>query len=59
GAIIDVAMSAIAATYAELPGAGVEAVELRIPTVPSEQAHELGADNARVRELIESRLVAC
>lgn len=59
GVIIDVAMSAVAATYAGLPDAGVERTQPRAPALPSEPAHELGADNAHVRELIESRLAAC
>lgn len=59
GVIVDVAMSAVAATYAVLADTGVQAVEPRLPALPPEPAHELGADNVRVRELVESRLAAC
>ena len=58
GVVIDVSMAAVAAGYAALPYGGVTDCELRFPVVTG-SAHELGADNARVRELIESRLVAC
>ncbi len=59
GIIIEVAMAAIAAAHAGLPDGGVSVLELRRPTLPSQHAHEAGADNARVRELVEARLVAC
>jgi hypothetical protein len=57
GAVIDVAMAATAAAYAG--GGGVETLEVEAPALPSAPAHELGTDNIRVRELIESRLTAC
>lgn len=58
GVVIDVSMAAVAAAYAALPDTGVTDCESRLPVI-KERTHELGADNARVREMIESRLVAC
>jgi CoA-transferase family III len=58
GTIIDVSMAAVAATYAALPDSRVVTCEAQMPVV-DERAHELGADNACVRELIEARLIAC
>ena len=58
GVIIDVSMAAVAAGYAALPDTGVTDCDARLPVVTG-SARELGADNARVREMIESRLVAC
>ena len=59
GVIIDVSMAAVAATYAGLPDRGIDEREARVPELPAEPAHELGADNDRVQELVEARLVAC
>ena len=59
GVIIDVSMAAVAAGYADLPDRGVAECEARLPELPAEPAHELGADNSRVRALIAARLVAC
>jgi crotonobetainyl-CoA:carnitine CoA-transferase CaiB-like acyl-CoA transferase len=58
GVIVDVSMAAVAATYAALAASEVTTTEPRLPNVPG-RAHELGADNDRVRELIEPRLLAC
>jgi hypothetical protein len=58
GTIIDVSMAAVAATYAALPDSGVVACQPQMPAV-DERAHELGADNAHVQELVEARLIAC
>jgi crotonobetainyl-CoA:carnitine CoA-transferase CaiB-like acyl-CoA transferase len=57
GVVVDVSMAAVAATYAAAADV-VSDCEVRAPTVAA-RAHELGADNARVRELIAPRLVAC
>ena len=59
GVIVDVSMAAVAAGYADLPDCGVAECQARMPELPAEPAHELGADNSRVRALIEARLVAC
>jgi hypothetical protein len=59
GVIIDVALAAVAAVYAGSPDSGVEDCRLRVPELAARPAHELGADNSRVRDLIEARLVAC
>jgi hypothetical protein len=58
GTIVDLSMAAVAAMYAALPDSGVIACEPQMPVVEG-RAHGLGADNARVRELIEARLIAC
>ena len=55
GAIIDVSMAAVAAGYATLPDGPVHRDAPRAPSVP-ERAHELGADNPRVTDLVEARL---
>ena len=59
GVIIDVALAAVAAVHAGSPDNGVEDCRPRMPELAARPAHELGADNARVRDLIEARLVAC
>ena len=59
GVIIDVSMAAVAATYAGLADTGVAECERRMPELPAQPARELGADNSRVRALVQARLVAC
>ncbi|MBV8967240.1 MAG: CoA transferase, partial [Mycobacteriaceae bacterium] len=59
GVIIDVSMAAIAAAYAKSTGGEVEYCQARVPDLPAHRAHALGADNSRVRDLIEARAVAC
>ncbi|MDT5092530.1 MAG: hypothetical protein QOH60_1893 [Mycobacterium sp.] len=58
GAVIDVAMAGIAAGYARLPTGEVQREAPRAPRV-REPAHEVGADNTRVSELVEARLASC
>ena len=58
GAVIDVSMSAVAAGYAAAGGELVT-VETLAPTPPAHRARALGADNDRVRTLVETRLAAC
>lgn len=58
GEVVDVAMSAVAATYAGLPqGLGESPCVAEPPTLPTVHASaaELGADNARVARLIAER----
>jgi len=59
GVIIDVSMAAVAATYAGLADTGVAECERQMPELPAQPARELGADNSRVRALVQARLVAC
>jgi len=59
GAIVDVSMAAVAATYAALPATGHASSPSRLPTLPPRAARELGADNAAVRRLIADRRVLC
>ncbi len=61
GEIVDIALAEVAADYAALPltvGANGTAPP-RVPVLPSTPAAELGADNQRVREMVESRLATC
>ncbi len=58
GVVVDVSMAAVASVYAALPDDDVTHCGYRPPVVTA-HAHELGADNACVREMIESRLAAC
>jgi hypothetical protein len=58
GVIVDVSMAAVAASYAALPAEPVNGSP-RTPTPADEPAHELGADNARVEELVGARRVTC
>lgn len=58
GVVVDVSMAAVASVYAALPDDGVTHCGYRPPVVTA-HAHELGADNARVGEVIESRLATC
>lgn len=61
GEIVDIALSEVAADYATLPLAVDRkgAVPPRFPTLPMTSAAPLGADNQRVRDLIEARLASC
>lgn len=58
GELIDVAMSAVAAGYADLPGCDQTACRKAPPTTP--RASALGADNPAVERLVrERRVTAC
>jgi CoA-transferase family III len=59
GVIIDLSLAGVAAAYAGPADSGAVEYERRMPELPAQPAHQLGADNARVRALIEARLVAC
>jgi crotonobetainyl-CoA:carnitine CoA-transferase CaiB-like acyl-CoA transferase len=59
GVIIDVSMAAVAATHADPIDGEVDGCRPRMPELPAHPGHELGADNSRVRDLVEARLVAC
>lgn len=61
GEVIEIALAEVAADYAPSSLAVTpNSVEpLRIPVPPPTAAAELGADNRRVRELIEARLAPC
>ncbi|PEG42443.1 CoA transferase [Mycolicibacterium agri] len=63
GEIIDVALAEVAAYYAAAgaaPSPVPEDVEPpKVPGPPSRPAAELGADNARVRDLVQDRLAPC
>jgi crotonobetainyl-CoA:carnitine CoA-transferase CaiB-like acyl-CoA transferase len=58
GDLIEVSMAAVAAHYAALPRDGVAQVIARRPS-PSPPASVLGADNAAVRHLLETRSTTC
>ncbi|MHA7651196.1 CoA transferase [Mycobacterium sp. ML4] len=58
GEVIEVAMAAVAATYAALPTGPVQCDQAALPPTAPHAAHPaaaLGADNARVRHLITER----
>ncbi len=61
GETIEIALAEVAADYATLPlGFGSKSFDtVRVPIPPQAPAARLGADNRRVRELIESRLATC
>jgi crotonobetainyl-CoA:carnitine CoA-transferase CaiB-like acyl-CoA transferase len=59
GEVIDVALAAVAATYAALPLSAVDTAPPRTPALPEHRARPLGADNAAVRALIAQRRVLC
>ncbi|WP_123024673.1 CoA transferase [Mycolicibacterium stellerae] len=61
GEIVETALAGVAADYAALPltDGSKSAEPPRIPDPPQVHAPELGADNRRVRELIEARLATC
>jgi hypothetical protein len=61
GEIVEIALAEVAADYATLP-LTVSSKSVRSPKIPEPPrvpAAELGADNGRVRELIEARLTTC
>ena len=60
GEIVDIALAEVAADYAVLPLCVTQgAAPARVPSPPPLAAPELGADNQRVRALVESRLATC
>lgn len=61
GEIVEIALAEVAADYAASPLApsAKNAATVRVPAPPSTPAVELGADNQRVRRLIEARLAPC
>jgi hypothetical protein len=61
GEVIDVAMAAVAATYAALPldASGADTAPPTAPVLPAQRARPLGADNAAVRALARQRRVLC
>ncbi len=58
GEIVEIALAEVAASYATLPLTARTDEPPRVPA-PSRAAAALGADNRRVRELIEARLASC
>ena len=61
GEIVEIALAEVAASYAMLPPASAARKIDEPPKVPepARRASELGADNRRVRELVEARLATC
>jgi hypothetical protein len=61
GETVEIALAEVAAEYAtsSLADTSKSTEPVRIPEPPPTAAAELGADNARVRELIEARLAPC
>jgi hypothetical protein len=59
GEIVEVALAEVAATYAALPLTVTVDEPPRVPAPPPKRAAALGADNRRVRDLIDARLAAC
>lgn len=63
GEVVDLALAAVAAAYAELPGVGADSVsDAAYPALPDPPcgANVLGADNDRVDSLVaERRLASC
>lgn len=60
GAVIDVSMAGVAAGHAAAGGPdGMVTVQARTPVLPATPARPQGADNGRVRSLVEKRLAAC
>lgn len=58
GEVVEVALAEVAAGYAALAADGTGSQPVSVPTVPK-QAPALGADNPRIRELVENRLATC
>ena len=60
GEIVEIALAEVAASYATLPLATARKIDEppKLPA-PARRASELGADNQRVRELVETRLATC
>jgi crotonobetainyl-CoA:carnitine CoA-transferase CaiB-like acyl-CoA transferase len=61
GEIVEVALAEVAADYATSPPTvdSEKGEPTRIPAPPPRSAPALGADNRRVRELVETRLATC
>jgi CoA transferase family III len=60
GEIAEVALAEVAANYACMEcSVSEDIVPLRVPELPQQHAAELGADNARVRSIVEARLAPC
>ena len=61
GEIVEIALAEVAASYTRLPLATAARKIDEPPKVPApaRRASELGADNRRVRELVEARLATC
>src|SRR4051812_21829000 len=61
GEIVEIALAEVAAEYATLPQTvnSKSTRPPRIPRLPRVPAPDLGADNGRVRELVEARLTTC
>ncbi|MBV8929100.1 MAG: CoA transferase [Mycobacteriaceae bacterium] len=59
GVVVEVAMAAVAATYAALPCDAIVAAPLLAPAVPPHPAHDLGAENDEVHRLVAARRIAC
>lgn len=61
GEVVEVALAEVAADYAtsSLVVTPESAEPVRVPVPPPTAAAELGADNRRVRELIQARLAPC
>jgi crotonobetainyl-CoA:carnitine CoA-transferase CaiB-like acyl-CoA transferase len=61
GEIVEIALAEVAADYATLPLTvnSKTTRPRRIPRLPRVPAPDLGADNGRVRELVEARLTTC
>ena len=61
GEIVEVSLTEVAASYAALPltAAPNTGAPPQVPKPPRHPAAELGADNQRVRELVEARLATC
>jgi crotonobetainyl-CoA:carnitine CoA-transferase CaiB-like acyl-CoA transferase len=61
GEIVEVALAEVAADFARSPPAVDQGKgePPPIPTLPPQSAPALGADNRRVRELVETRLATC
>lgn len=61
GETVEVSLAEVAADFAAsaLDADAENAAPLRIPTLTTGSAAELGADNEQVRELVETRLASC
>ncbi|MGH3674750.1 MAG: CoA transferase [Mycobacterium sp.] len=61
GEVVEISLAAVAASYAALPSIALvdNGERLRVPAPPRHSAALLGADNDRVRELIEARHATC
>jgi hypothetical protein len=60
GELVEIALAEVAADYATLPlTVSSKSPPPKVPEPPRVPAPKLGADNGRVRELIEARLATC